>query len=184
MSTIVVSTPLAAAAAREEPLYEVINGQRVELPPMSIYSIWVASCLISALGPFVRQRRLGRVVSEGLFILDSDKDLRRRPDLAFVSAESWPLERPLPETGDWALVPDLAIEAISPNDVYEDVLAKMREYFQYGVRQVWIISPRERQLAVFDSPYRVRILSATEELTDTVVPEFTLKLAELFQQPA
>jgi hypothetical protein len=26
-----------------EPLYEIIDGQRVELPPMSVYATWVAS---------------------------------------------------------------------------------------------------------------------------------------------
>ncbi len=149
---------------------------------MGIYSTWIASVLHLALGSFVRERRLGRVVVEGLFILDQDTDLRRRPDLAFVSAQLWPLERPLPETGDWAVAPDLAIEVISPNDIYAAMLAKVREYFQHGVKQVWIVEPTERQVAIYDGPLSVRLLSEKHDLADTIVPGFTLKLAELFLQ--
>src|SRR5207253_8696932 len=82
-----------ARPAPEEPLYEVVNGERVELPPMSILAALIASWLQESLGPFVRSHGLGLVVTEALFILDAQRNLRRRPDVAFVSAERWPLER-------------------------------------------------------------------------------------------
>src|SRR5205814_1449288 len=123
----------------EDTLYEVVNGQRVELPSMGIYASWITGQLDRRLGFFVDEHRLGTVVPEALFILDTEHNLRRRPDLAFVSAERWPLDRLIPETGDWEVVPDLAVEVISPNDLFEDVLGKMHEYFDKGVRQVWIL---------------------------------------------
>src|SRR5437899_12541857 len=88
---------------------------------------------------FPVERLLGTVLIEGLFILDSEGDLRRRPDVAFVSAERWPLDRPIPEDGDWEVIPDLAIEVTSTYDLWDGVLAKMHEYFDKGVRQVWIV---------------------------------------------
>src|SRR5262249_47931107 len=84
----------------EETLYEVVNGQRVELPPMGVYASWIASRLHFNMGYFVEAGRLGTAVMETLFILDAKRDLRRRPDVAFVSIESWPLERLIPEEGD------------------------------------------------------------------------------------
>src|SRR5207248_1455473 len=108
-------------------LYEVVKGQRVEMPPMSAYSLLVASQLQNQLGPFVKAQKLGRAVTELLFIFDEQEDERRRPDVAFVSAERWPLDRPLPEAGDWAVVPDLAVEVVSPTDRYEDVASKLEE---------------------------------------------------------
>src|SRR5260370_16202408 len=101
-----------AARPAEEALYEVVNGERVELPAMSIYASWITARLDHRLGPFAETHALGTVVPEALFILDVERDLRRRPDLAFVSSQRWPLDRELPESGDWAVVPDLAVEVV------------------------------------------------------------------------
>src|SRR5438445_9442273 len=104
----------------EEALYEVVNGERMELPPMSAYASWITGRLDQRLGPFAETHALGTVVPEALFILDAERDLRRRPDLAFVSSQRWPLGREIPESGDWAVVPDLAVEVVSPNDLFQD----------------------------------------------------------------
>jgi Uma2 family endonuclease len=169
--------------ANGESFYEIINGQQVEVPAKSIYAIWVASRLAYRLGPFVEDNLLGQVVIEGLFILDRDKDLHRRPDVAFVSAAKWPLDRPLPETGDWELDPDLAIEVISPNDIFSAVMGKVGEYFEYGVTQVWLVLPNTREVYIYDSATKVRILADKETLEGgALIPGFRLPLANLFQK--
>jgi Uma2 family endonuclease len=180
MNQIVLPEPRPVSPIQDDTLYEVVRGQRVELV-MSIYSLWVASRLHTRLGSFVDGQRLGRVVIEGLFILDEMEDLRRRPDVAYVSAERWALDRLLPEVGDWVMVPDLAVEVTSPTDTLQAVLAKLEEYFQHGVKQAWLVVPNVRQLYVYDSPTRGRILSDADTLENTVVPGFTLKVGELFQ---
>jgi Uma2 family endonuclease len=112
------------------------------------------------------------------------RDIRRRPDVAFVSAQKWPLDQPLPETGDWEVIPDLAVEVVSPNDVFQDVLKKMAEYFRLGVRQVWIIIPSHRQIYCYDSPTTSpRVLNVGEELDGgTLLPGLRLPVGSLFQQ--
>jgi Uma2 family endonuclease len=172
-------------AIQDELLYEVVNGQRVELPPTSAYATWLASRLQNRLGPYAEDKGLGTPVTEMLFVLDAERDLRRRPDVAFVSTARWPLDRASPMTGDWDMVPDLAVEVLSPNDVFKDVLAKVREYFHYGVQVVWVIAPEEQQVYVYDSPTHVRILTVQEELTGgEVVPGFRMPLGQLFQHTA
>jgi Uma2 family endonuclease len=84
------------------------------------YATWLASRLHGRLYPYVEDKGLGTSVTAMLFVLDAEHDLRRRPDVAFVSAARWPLDRALPGTGDWDVVPDLAVEVISPNDVFKD----------------------------------------------------------------
>lgn len=183
MSTATALPPVLTLlpSVPEEPLYEIINGQRMELPPMSAYATWIANFLVCHMGPWALTRQLGTVVMEMLFVLDPVKNLRRRPDVAFISAEKWPLSRPLPETGDWEIVPDLAVEVTSPNDLFKDVVAKLREYFQAGVRQVWIVVPTEKQVHVYDSLHQSRILSGTDELDGgTLLPGFRLSVATLF----
>jgi len=120
---------------------------------------------------------------EMLFILDAERNLRRRPDVAFVSADRWPLDREIPTTGDWAIVPDLAVEVISPNDIFKDIITKLREYFQYGVQLVWAVVPEAQQVYVYDSPTQVRILTIRDTLTGSkILPDFRLPLASLFQR--
>ena len=146
--SLLVSEPETILAVQDEPLYEIANGQRVALPPMRTYATWLASRLHGRLWPYAEDKGLGTSVTEMLFVLDAEHNLRRRPDVAFVSMARWPLDRALPETGDWNVVPDLAVEVISPNDVFKDVLAKVREYFHYGVQVIWVIAPEERQVCV------------------------------------
>jgi Uma2 family endonuclease len=182
-SPALVGLPAAPTPpAAEEALYEVVNGQRVELPPMSIYASWITSRLQNNIGPFADARRLGIVVTEALFILDPVRNLRRRPDVAFVSAQRWPLERLIPEEGDWEMVPDLAVEVSSPNDLLDHVLEKILEYFTFGVRQVWLVVPKRQIVMVFDSRKAARILSTADDLDGgTLLPGFRLPLANLFQ---
>ena len=172
----------AAPILDDDSLYEVVGGLRVEKPPMGVYENGIASILIQVLGPFIRERRLGRMVSEMLFLIDSKTNLQRRPDLAFVSRDRWPLDRNLPRTGAWDLAPDLAIEVVSPSNKANQVVAKLREYFRAGVRSVWVIYPLEAQIHVWDSPAGSRVLNRTEVLDGgALLPGFQLPLAELFE---
>jgi len=128
-SSLLVSEHEDVLAVQDEPLYEIVNGQRVDLPPMSAYATWLASHLHGRLGSYVEDKGLGTSVAAMLFVLDAEHDLRRRPDVAFVSTVRWPLDRALPMAAYWNVVPDLAVEVIRGNDVFKDVLAKVREYF-------------------------------------------------------
>jgi Uma2 family endonuclease len=185
MSAPAILQPPAAPvwAVPEEPLYEVVNGQKVELPPMSFYASRIASKLQTFVENHAAAHGLGIAVTEALFILDPVVNVRRRPDVAFVSAAKWPLDRPIPETGDLAVVPDLAVEVISPNDLFQDVIAKMEEYFRLGVHQVWIVLPASRRIWAFDSPTQVRIWTDNEEVDGgALLPGLRLSVGSLFQQ--
>jgi Uma2 family endonuclease len=168
----------------EEPLYEIVNGIRVDLPPMSIYANMIAGVLFAEMRVSARVSRSGTPVIEALLILDELADLRRRPDVAFVSAARWPLDREIPEVGDWVVVPDLTVEITSPNDLFPEVLGKVHEYFTHGVLRVWVVIPEERQVYVYRSPTDVTILGIDQTLECELLPGFRLRLAELFQRTA
>jgi Uma2 family endonuclease len=185
MNALATLKPPAAAAgpATEEPLYESVNGIKLELPPMGVHSNHVAGKLFSRLDFHAETHALGTAKIECLFILDPVRDLRRRPDVAFVSAARWPVGSLLPEIGDWQIVPDLAVEVVSPNDVFQDVLSKMREYFRVGVSQVWIVLPTDHEIYVYDSPTNPRVLTAADELDGgALLPGLRLAVGSLFQR--
>lgn len=173
---------VALPPSNGDALYEIVNGIRVEPPSMGIHSTLLGLELYKLLDLFVRQRKLGWVVAEALFILRAAPDLRRRPDVAFVSAQRWALDRPIPEEGDWAVVPNLAVEVNSPHDTVKELLKKLDEYFTQGVEQVWVVEPYARKFYVYDSPTRVRILTGADTLDNTIMPGFTLQVGELFQK--
>ena len=187
MSIATMPEPKAAATVavmNGDELYEIVNGERVEVPPMSAYSTLLGSRLFGAIFPIAENNKIGTAICEALFILDPVADLRRRPDVAFISKERWPLDRPVPEAGDWLVVPDLAVEVISPNDTLENFLEKLEEYFKYKVKQVWVVLPRRREVMVYTSAAEHRTLTLDQELDGgDILPGFRLKLAELFNQP-
>jgi Uma2 family endonuclease len=161
--------------------YEVVDGQIVENPPMGARESILASFLQDLMGPVARLGRLGRVATETLFLLDRTRKLKRRPDVAFVSTKSWSLKREVPDTESWDVVPDLAVEVISKSNSANAVASKIEEYFQAGVRLVWVIYPATNKIYVYDSPTRVRILELGDELDGgEVIPGFSVPLSTLF----
>lgn len=169
----------------DDALYEVVDGQVVEKPNKGAYSGWVASRFQNALGPWVWERRLGRVVREMLFRLGRSQDLQRRPDVAFVSSERWPLDRQVPDEEAWDVVPDLAIDVVSRASSAIEVHTRMHEYFKAGVRLVWVIYPKAGELYAYDAPTSVRILGRHDMLdAEPLLPGFQLPLASVFAAPA
>jgi len=183
-----------AVTTREEPssptlessgfrFYEVVGGQIVEKPAMGAFESLLASLLSRWMAPHADENQLGRVVCETLFLLDPALGLKRRPDLAFVSKQRWPLRRRVPRTEAWDIVPDLAVEVVSLTNSAEQVSEKIEEYFRSGVRQVWVVYPGTSKVYLYDNPTSVRILQVGDDLEGgSVLPGFRLALQDLFFQ--
>ena len=185
-----VETPIPRPAddpgrylSHPDSLYEVVDGSVVEIPSMNTYAALVATMLATELVIYLRTHPIGWVLVENLFILDTARDLRRRPDVALVSVERWPSDRPLPEEGDIEVVPDIAVEVVSPNDLHAAVMRKVREYFTLGVREVWLVDPLLRQISVYTSPTEVRIHDEYATLDGgTLLPGFRTPVGPLFRR--
>jgi len=182
-----VSIPSASpeALSLEPPgdvLYEVVDGRLVELPPMGAYEMDIANWLAGLLNESAREGRRGRVFVELLFRIDVARDLKRRPDVAFVSAARWPAGKRVPKGDAWDMVPDLAVEVVSKSNTAEEILAKLEDYFRAGTRLVWVIFPSVRQVYVYTSPTDVQILAGPADLDGgEIVPDFHLSLHRLFE---
>ncbi|MBA4066302.1 MAG: Uma2 family endonuclease [Isosphaera sp.] len=164
--------------------YEIIGGLKVELPPMSADSQGLAFELARHLTNHGVEHNLGRACTEVLFKLPLPVDRNRKPDAAFVPYSRWARGRPLPSTNAWDVLPDLCVEVISPHDSTDDIETRIEEYFQAGVRLVWVVYPRHERFYVYDTPAQVRRLTRADTLDGGVVlPDFRLPLAELFLQP-
>lgn len=180
----VLPEPRGARVPLDEPVYEILNGEVVELPPMSFHANKIASRLVRLAGPHADAHKLGEVVSEVLFRLplEQDRHRNRRPDVAFVSYERWPRGRPESYRDNaWDVVPDLAVEVVSPNDFADELMEKTREYFQAGVRVVWHVYPRQRVVQIYESLQAVRVVGAAGRIDGgTVLPGLSIPLADVF----
>ena len=72
--------------------------------------------------------------------------------------------------------PDVAVEVLSPDDRHIDVLAKLEEYREFGIRHIWLVDPERRRLSVFDA-------AGLREANTLELPErnFRISPAEVFE---
>jgi Uma2 family endonuclease len=165
----------------DDTFYEVIDGHIVELPPMGVYESEIAFLIADALNQVVKAQNLGKVVVELLFRLDRVGKLKRRPDLGFVSAKKWPIDKRVPKGEAWDMVPDLAVEVVSESNTANEIALKLVDYFRTGSSQVWVVYPETRQIYVYTSLTSVKILSDSDALEGgDFIPGFRLSLRELF----
>lgn len=179
MTTALVDDRSPLSSGDEAP-YEMVYGQKKEKPPMGMLENWIVGTLFFWLDSYVRSRRLGKVIAETLFVLDASLQLQRRPDLAFVSRTRWP--KPPMRTNAWDVVPDLAVEVISPTNTADAVVEKIEEYFAAGVHLVWVIYGELQRIYVYESPKSVTILDSGDILEGgETIPGFSLPVATLFE---
>ena len=90
----------------------------------------------------------------------------------------------VPQTRSWAVVPDLAIEIVSPTNTADEVADKLEEYFRVGVRSVWVVYPRQCMVYAYTSPKEVRVLTVGDVLDGgDVLPGFSIPVQTIFEQP-
>jgi Uma2 family endonuclease len=183
MATAAISPFEPSSVLESAGLFEVVNGLRREVLPMGAWAGAVASLLVHHMSNFATEHRLGVVLVEVLFRLARNN---RRPDVAFVAFDRWPLPRvPTEDPPALDVAPNLAVEVVSPNNSAAEIFGKIREYFEARVQLVWVIYPLQRCVPVFDSETHSRILGEEEELDGgSVLPGFRLSVSELFATAA
>ena len=162
----------------EDRLYELVDGTLLE-KTVGTYESYLAIIIATKLGNFVSERNLGIVLgADGMLRLAPG--LVRIPDVAFISWDGVPHRR-VPRQAIADLVPDLAVEVISPGNTAEEMNRKLREYFDAGVRLVWYIDPRSCEVHVYTSQERLQILSQHQTLDGVnVLPGFSTPIASIF----
>jgi len=160
---------------------ELVQGEIVPMSPASTMHGNIAMRLGAILWNYSEENDLGRVfAAETGFTLSRNPDTVRAPDVAFVAKERIPAAG-VPETGFWAVAPDLVAEVISPNDRMTEIQDKVTDYLAAGVRLVWVVDPKTETVTVYQSLKQVKVLIAGDVLEgEDVLPGFSLTLQKLF----
>ena len=160
--------------------YELVKGELFEMPPAGGRHRNAAMQIGSLLNAYVRANGLGYAfAAETGFILRRDPDTVRAPDACFIAKDRLPPGE-LP-AGYFDIMPDLAVEVLSPNDRPREVQDKVDDWLRAGVRLVWVIDPATRTAIVYRSASEFQEV-AEEGILDggQVVPGFTCQLRVLF----
>ncbi|RMI17542.1 MAG: Uma2 family endonuclease, partial [Calditrichaeota bacterium] len=106
---------------------ELYNGKVVYKMANYLHGKLQARLTVS-LGHYLEKRPIGDVVTETNFLWPDRPRESRVPDIAFIRKERMPRDlNHFPE-----MAPDLAIEIISPEDNFIQMMCKVEEYLQQG----------------------------------------------------
>ena len=159
---------------------ELVRGRLIVREPPGTYHGHVQGILHVLVGSYVRTHALGAVFGQDTgFKIASDPDTVRAPDLAFVDRTR--VAR-IPRRGYAALVPDLVAEILSPEDRPGEVLTKVGEWLEAGVRLAWVIDPDRRVASVYRADGSMMTVSPDADVDgEAVLPGFSFRLSELFE---
>jgi Uma2 family endonuclease len=160
--------------------YELVDGHLVERT-MSPLSSWVGGELFYHLRTFLRENPKGWAwpADLGYECYPGRPNKVRKSDVSFIRVERMP-DGPSSE-GYAHIPPDLAVEVVSPNDLWHELQAKVDEYLEAGVQLVWVIDPEGRTAFVYRRDGTVSRLHAGDELSgEDIIPGFRCPLASIF----
>jgi len=168
-------------------LYELVEGRLVRMTPVGFDHGVHEANLGTALRAYVAFHALGSVATgEPGFILSrpGEPDTVLGADVAFVRTERLPAPGSPERQGFLRLAPDLVVEIASPGQFHPEMVEKARTWLAAGVRLLWLIWPRDKQVEVWrpgsDEP--VATLALTEALDGLdVIPGFTYPVSRLFE---
>lgn len=161
----------------EDKRYELDEGELIEMTRPAYKHNRVVQNLLITLVLYFRQNPIGEaLLSENLYALSPST--RRSPDLAVIlgdrRAELW-------DAKVIQIVPDIAVEVLSPSETSTAIHRKMKQYFQAGVKQVWLVDPEDQTAEIWTGPTLPETeLKATDSVTSTLLPGFSAPLADLF----
>ena len=125
--------------------YTVIDGVlNVSMSPGYLHAR-IASEIARLLGNFVVDRDLGQVTVESGHYPPQDRRTLLLPDVAFIRKERAPtpdFERFVP------IMPDLAVEIISPSQSLAEARRKAEVYLRHGTAVVWLVHPAEQNAEI------------------------------------
>jgi Uma2 family endonuclease len=167
--------------------FELIHGKRIERMTTLAGHTAMIRAIVRLLEAYVLANELGEIFAEATFIEEARKNWVKgsfTPDLLFFSAERF--QQYIEENSDWedkpfVLVPDIAIEVVSKNDSYSAINEKVLAYLEIGVREIWVIDPQAKN-ALIHKPKETQILKKEESVSSDLLPNFALKLSDLFSK--
>jgi Uma2 family endonuclease len=160
---------------------ELVKGELRDMSPAGGAHGHIAVTIAVLLGHHVQAAELGMIfAAETGFVVGRNPDTVLAPDVSFVRAGRLPpgkiTKKFIP------LVPDLAVEVLSPWDKPGEVKAKIADWLEAGVGLLWVADPDRETIDVHRPGRPTQTLRTTDALEgEDVVPGFRCRVAEVFE---
>ena len=161
-------------------LHELVRGELLTMSPPGFEHGVVGNNLNASMHHHATANKLGKVVAaETGFLIERDPDTVRAPDVAFVGNAK--LQQFGIPKKYFPVAPDVAVEVISPSDIYVEVDEKVEQWLNAGAMAVWVLNPRRKSVTVHVQGQNPVILKGADILSGGVAfPGFSILVAEIF----
>ena len=124
---------------------ELINGQIYDMAPPSTTHQRICGRLHQAIANYIDSNDGNCEVFSAPFavFLNEDNKTYVEPDISVICEPDKLTERGCTSAPDWI------IEIISPGNPEYDYVRKLNLYLDAGVREYWIVDPRDRKILVY-----------------------------------
>ncbi len=165
--------------------YEIIRGMLYVSAAPTFDHQFVAARLSRLLGNFVDARDLGVVLFAPFDVNLPALTSPVQPDILFIRSEN------LPRPGDknFAGVPDLVVEILSPGTSQLDRDVKYSAYEEAGVQEYWLIEPITCEVQVYQQVRGARgfveagRFGPGQTVRSVLLDGFAVAVNQLFPQP-
>lgn len=165
-------------------LYELFNGELIELPPESGINVQIATFLLLKFAALIDYRR---VRGHGLEVEVRGEPKNRYPDLTILQEEH--ILRLAKRNTIRLLMPPplLVVEIVSPGELQRerDYVAKRRQYEDIGIPEYWIVDPTAQTvlvLTIAEGTYtEVGLFGRGEKMRSPQWPDLDLAIADIFR---
>lgn len=133
-------------------------------------------------GGFVEKHQLGWMfTNDSGIITERQPDTIRGPDVTYVSYERLPQDA-LPQRAYLEVVPELVFEVRSPDDRWPQLMSKVSEYLEAGVKIVCVLDALD-QFALINTPDDAPKRIAGDELLEfpNVLGGFSTQVSRFFK---
>lgn len=159
--------------------YELHNGKIIFMPsPLAPHQI-ASSNLHTELGYFVKRHKLGRVFAAPMDVRFTKNDVVQ-PDLFFIKNDRLDIVQRIIEGA-----PDLVVEIKSDGNTANEMIYKKFLYEISRVKEYWVIYPNKKTVRQYelidDELHHVRTLTTTDTLRSTVLSDFEMSVAAIFE---
>jgi Uma2 family endonuclease len=152
-----------------QPYEEIVHGETLMRSPPGPRHERICARLHARMAEGLAANTVARLLAPRSIVQMSPGTMIR-PDLALVTAATGKL---------W-----LAVEIIDSEDHHTDTVLKKSIYEDFNVARLWMVDPRYDNVETYHGmPYGLAlrgILAGKERLVETLLPGFTLAVADLF----
>ncbi len=161
----------------EDKRYELDDGELIVTgrPPYNHNRV-VKNLLLAVVG-FVEESGIGEaLISENVYALAPS--ICRSPDLSIILGDH---SDELRGATVIPITPGAVMEVLCEIDTVRTIHRKLRQYFEAGVKEVWLVDPEAREVEIWTGPtIPDHALARDAVLESALLPGFKLPLEDLF----